>query len=235
MRICGWNKTTLLDYPGHMAATIFTGGCNMRCPFCHNKGLVLEVEQQPVIEEEEVLRHLERRRGILTGLCITGGEPTLQPDLEEFIRKVRRLGILVKLDTNGTRPRVLERLLRQGLLDYVAMDIKASGEHYGQASGVEEAAVREAVEESAELLKAGSIDYEFRTTLVKGLHRKEEMEDIGRWLAGAKAYYLQNYQGGEHILSGRRDLEGFSLEELREFERIAQKYIDRVAIRGVSL
>ena len=232
MKIHGFNKTTLLDYPEHLAATIFTGGCNFRCPFCHNGGLVLDPDSQPAIPEEEVLKFLQKRRGILQGVCITGGEPTLQPDLENFICKIKELGYLVKLDTNGSRPEVLKALMEQGLLDYVAMDIKASEENYARVAGVrasEPAAEMPAVSEkeligvsggigmavftkkpnslldkiraSVDLLKNGTVPYEFRTTVVKGLHTAEEFDSIGQWLAGCSAYYLQAYRENENILA----------------------------------
>ena len=154
MKIHGFNKTTLLDYPEHLAATIFTGGCNFRCPFCHNGGLVLDPDSQPAISEEEVLKFLQKRRGILQGVCITGGEPTLQPDLENFVRKIKEMGYLVKLDTNGSRPEVLKSLLEKGLLDYVAMDIKASEENYARAAGVKSAVESDGMGVSADLGKA---------------------------------------------------------------------------------
>ncbi len=203
MEIHGFNKTTLLDYPEHVAATVFTGGCNFRCPFCQNGGLVLQPTEQPKVPEEEVFAHLMKRQGILEGLCITGGEPTLQPGLEEFIRKVKTLGYAVKLDTNGYRPETLRHLLEEGLLDYVAMDVKASKRKYTYMTGMSECGLGfelEKIEESVELLKSCGIPYEFRTTAVKGMHSVEEFEEIGKWLAGSRAYYLQNYQESGEIL-----------------------------------
>ena len=151
MKIHGLNKTTLLDYPEHVAATVFTGGCNFRCPFCHNGGLVLEPHKQPLILEEDVLSFLKKRKGVLSGVCITGGEPTLQKDLAEFIRKIKELGYLVKLDTNGYRPEMLEELFTEGLLDYVAMDIKTSLENYAVVSGVKNIDT-DVIKESADIL-----------------------------------------------------------------------------------
>ncbi len=277
MKIHGFNKTTLLDYPEHLAATIFTGGCNFRCPFCHNGGLVLDPDSQPAIPEEEVLKFLQKRRGILQGVCITGGEPTLQPDLEDFIRKVKEMGYLVKLDTNGSRPEVLKSLLEKGLLDYVAMDIKASQENYAYAAGVRvsdetagmcttaaktptavhaHVSLLEKIRASVELLKNGTVPYEFRTTVVKGIHTLEEFDAIGQWLAGCRAYYLQAYRENENILaycegagaSGdaamQEDiavasslplrLSNFTKEEMEQFADIARKYIDKVELRGVE-
>lgn len=230
MHFCGMNKTTLLDYPGHVAATLFTGGCNMRCPFCQNSGLVLAPWEQPEISEQEVLAFLRRRQGILEGVCITGGEPTLCPDLEDFIRRVREMGYLVKLDTNGYRPQILRHLLEENLLDYVAMDIKASRERYGIACGLPDVELQY-IEESVELLKRSSIPYEFRTTVVKGIHRPEEFTAIGRWLQGCRAYYLQSFRDSEQVMQpGFAEFEHTELEEMRE--RAAQ-YIPQTALRGV--
>lgn len=230
MHFCGMNKTTLLDYPGHVAATLFTGGCNMRCPFCQNGGLVLEPEAQPIITEEEVLAFLRRRQGILEGICITGGEPTLQPGLENFIRCVKELGYLVKLDTNGYRPQVLEHLLEQGLLDYVAMDIKASREHYANACGLPEVELS-LIERSVELLKTSKIPGEFRTTVVKGIHTPEEFTAIGQWLQGDKAYFLQSYRDSDQVICP--GFSGFDRQQLEEMRRQAAEYVPLAALRGV--
>ena len=243
MKIYGYQKTTLLDYPEHVAATIFTGGCNFRCPFCQNAGLVNH--DVNVINEEDVLAHLKKRQGILDGVCITGGEPTLQPDLEEFIRKVRNLGYKVKLDSNGYLPEVLKYLLEQGLLDYVAMDVKASRENYARVVGLESCAADvegqrsgesfhlERIEESIAILIDSGIPYEFRTTAVKGLHTVEEFEEIGRWLAGSRAYFIQSYREDGEILNGV-GLESFTAEELCQVQNLARKYIARVELRGVE-
>lgn len=230
MHFCGMNKTTLLDYPGHVAATLFTGGCNMRCPFCQNSVLVLAPQKQPEISEQDVLAFLRRRRGILEGVCITGGEPTLQNDLEDFIRRVREMDYLIKLDTNGYRPRILRHLLEEELLDYVAMDIKASKERYGIACGLAEVELNR-IEESVELLKTSSIPYEFRTTVVKGIHSPEEFTAIGRWLQGSRAYYLQSFRdSGQVMQPGFAEFERAELEEMRE--RAAQ-YVPRTELRGL--
>lgn len=230
MYFCGMNKTTLLDYPGHVAATLFTGGCNMRCPFCQNGGLVLEPEAQPIITEEEVLAFLRKRQGILEGICITGGEPTLQPGLENFIRCVKELGYLVKLDTNGYRPQVLEHLLDQGLLDYVAMDIKASREHYANACGLPEVELS-LIERSVELLKTSKVSGEFRTTVVKGIHTPEEFTVIGQWLQGGKAYFLQSYRDSDQVIC--QGFSGFDRQQLEEMRSRAAEYVPLAALRGV--
>lgn len=231
MYFCGINKTTLLDYPGHVAATVFTGGCNMRCPFCQNSSLVLDPVGQPTVSQREVLDFLEKRKGILEGVCITGGEPTLQEGLEEFIRRVRELGCLVKLDTNGYRPQALRRLLEEGLLDYVAVDIKASRERYGVACGLPDVKLP-LIEESVELLKHSSIDYEFRTTVVRGIHSPEEFTAIGQWLQGCRAYYLQSYRDSEEVM--QPGFGAYGRQELEEMRRRAAKYIPRTELRGVE-
>lgn len=231
MEIHGFQKTTLLDFPGHVAATVFVGGCNFRCPFCHNGLLVLEPQNQPVIEEEEVLAYLKKRQGILEGVCITGGEPTLQKDLIPFVKKLKSLGYLVKLDTNGYRPQVLEELLTDGLLDYVAMDIKASLERYCEAAGVSDLK-QERILESIRLLKRCGIPYEFRTTVVKGIHSVEEFEEIGRLLEGTRAYYLQGFRESDNMVG--EGFEAFSLREMEKMAHIAGKYIDKVELRGVE-
>lgn len=231
MEIHGFQKTTLLDFPGHVAATVFVGGCNFRCPFCHNSLLVLVPGNQPLIGEDEVLTHLNKRRGILDGVCITGGEPTLQKDLFSFIKKVKAMDYLMKLDTNGYCPEVLEGLLAEGLLDYVAMDVKASMEYYDVAAGVR-GLDREKILESIRLLKNCDIPYEFRTTAVKGLHRIEEFEEIGRLLSGCPAYFIQGFRESDNMIG--EGYEAFSAHEMEEIANIAGRYIDKVELRGVE-
>ena len=231
MEIHGFQKTTLLDFPGHVAATVFAGGCNFRCPFCHNALLVLDPKSQPVITEEEVLAYLKKRRGILEGVCITGGEPTLQKDLIPFVRKLKGLGYLVKLDTNGYRPKVLGELLREGLLDYAAMDVKASLTNYWRAAGLP-GLEQDRILESIQLLLHCSIPYEFRTTVVKGIHCLEEFEEIGRLLAGGKTYCLQGFRESDTMIGG--GFEVFSTAEMEKMAKIAGKYIDKVELRGVE-
>ena len=231
MQIYGLHKTTLLDFPEHVAATIFTGGCNFCCPFCHNRDLVLGTAGLAKIPEEEVLAFLKKRKGILTGVCITGGEPAMQPDLPAFIGKIKEMGYLVKLDTNGYRPKVLRGLLDKGLLDYVAMDIKNTKERYAITVGRENTDIGR-IEESVEILKKSSIAYEFRTTVVKELHRKEDFAAIGEWLAGAKAYFLQAYQDNENVIAG--GFTAYSKEEMEEFAQIVRRNIARVELRGID-
>lgn len=206
MLVKGLNKTTLLDYPGRVAATIFIGGCNFRCPFCHNAGLVLHDLQQESISEQEILLFLKKRRNVLKGICITGGEPTLQPDLADFIRRIKELGFLVKLDTNGSKPQVLEKLLKEQLLDYVAMDVKNCREKYAATIGIEqmpegEKAFRiDQIDESIQLLMNAGIEYEFRTTVVKELHTREDLLRIAHWIKGCPYYFLQQYQENDNVI-----------------------------------
>ena len=231
MKIHGFQTLTLLDYPGQVACTVFLGGCNFRCPFCQNGNLVLQPEREPVIPEEEVFRHLEKRKGILKGVCITGGEPTLAPDLEAFIRKIRDLGYRVKLDTNGYRPEVLRHLVEKGLLDYVAMDIKNSPGRYGETAGLPELDVLK-IQDSVELLKEGRTDYEFRTTVTRELHGKEELKKIGEWLRGSRRYFLQNYRESGAVI--RPEFTGYSREQLERFREMLLADIPEVGIRGAD-
>lgn len=231
MKICGLQKTTLLDFPGHVAATIFTGGCNFRCPFCHNSGLLpgsLEAEY----EEAEVLAFLKKRKGILDGVCITGGEPTLQPDLEDFICKVRDLGLMVKLDTNGYIPETLERLCNLGLVDYVAMDIKAGRSHYGAVAGMDGLDMGR-IDRSIAFLVNGKLPFEFRTTVVKGLHTEEDFREIGPWIEGCPAYFLQCFSESGEVLEPER-FDAFSKEEMLGFAEIVRDYAGKVEIRGMD-
>ena len=231
MKIHGFQTLTLLDFPDLAACTVFVGGCNFRCPFCQNGKLVLQPELEPVIPEEKVFRHLEKRRRVLQGICITGGEPTLAPDLKEFIRHVRSLGYLVKLDTNGYRPDVLEELLGEKLLDYVTMDIKNSPERYAETAGFPGIDLLR-VHDSVELLKQGRVNYEFRTTVARELHGRDEMEKIGEWLRGSRRYALQNYRESENVICP--EFTGYSREQLDRFREMLLPSIEQVEIRGVD-
>ena len=229
MFIKGLQKTTLLDYPSKVAATIFTGGCNFRCPFCHNASLVIHANSQDAITEEVIFSFLSKRRGILDGICITGGEPLLQKDIAEFCRKVKELGLLIKLDTNGSRPAELKALISEGLIDYIAMDVKNSKELYAATSGID--GFPSEVEESVKLIMSCGIPYEFRTTVVKELHSKESIESLCQWISGAKQYFLQGFiDSGDIIDVG---YSAYSAEEMTEFLEIAKKYIPSAALRGI--
>lgn len=231
MEIHGFLKTTLLDYPKQLACTVFTGGCNFRCPYCHNSGLVLSPNNLPLISKETVFSHLKKRQGILDGVCITGGEPCLQPDLEDFIRQIKSLGYLVKLDTNGSRPNVLKTLCEKGLLDYVAMDIKHSPAHYADVCNSADFSI-EAIKESVSYLLERHIPYEFRTTVTKELHSVHDLEDIGAWIAGCDAYYLQAYRESDEVI--HPVFSSYSKKELEDIRSILKKYISHVEIRGVD-
>ncbi|MBE6113665.1 MAG: anaerobic ribonucleoside-triphosphate reductase activating protein [Erysipelotrichaceae bacterium] len=228
MNIQGLLKTTLLDYPGKVACTLFCAGCNFHCPYCHNSSLI-SFDSVSNYTEEEVLAYLKKRQGILDGVCISGGECLLQEGLVEFIRKVKELGYLVKIDTNGYAWAKLKQLIDEGLVDYVAMDIKNCKDKYGITSG--RIGSIEAIERCVELLMHSTIPYEFRTTVVKGYHTVEDMEEIGRWLQGADAYFIQNFKESEGVLTPR--LEGFEKDELERFAEIVRRYIKRVEIRGL--
>jgi pyruvate formate lyase activating enzyme len=227
MNVQGYQKLTLLDFPERVACTVFTGGCNLRCPFCHNASLVLTPRESENLEAE-VLSYLAGRKGILEGVCITGGEPLLQPDLSDFVKKVKDMGYSVKLDTNGSDPDALTALLSTGMIDYVAMDIKSSPAGYETAIG--KAFPIERFLRSVELLRASGLPHEFRTTLVKGIHRTEDLEEIGKWLAGEEKYFLQGFVDSGNLLG--EGFEAFSSEEMQEFLRVIRKYIPTAKLRG---
>ena len=227
MNIQGILKTTLLDYPGKVACTIFCGGCNFRCPYCHNSSLIPITAAK--YTEEEILVFLEKRKGVLDGVCISGGECLLQEDLVEFIRKIKSMGYLVKIDTNGYCWTKLKYLIDEHLIDYVAMDLKNSLSKYTITTGRQ--GNLEPIQRAVELLLENKIPYEFRTTVVKNYHTTEDFEEIGKWIQGASAYYIQNYRENEEVLV--KGLEGFSKEELEEFANIMRKYVAHVEIRGI--
>ena len=228
MKIKGLQKLTLLDYPGRLAATVFLGGCNMRCPFCHNASLVVRPDNTE-ITEDELFAFLESRRGKLSGVCVTGGEPTLNRELPSFISKIRALGYSVKLDTNGTHPEMLESLIRDGLVDYVAMDIKTSIENYGRVSGIPDIDTSK-IERSIDLLLSGTVPYEFRTTVVRELHTASDFEAIGRRIEGARAYFLQSFKdSGDLIEDG---FSSYSEAEIQSLLDIVKVYIPNAQIRG---
>ncbi len=227
MNIQGFQKMTLLDFPQKVAATVFTGGCNLRCPFCHN-GELVRTPTMYVNMETEVLAFLTKRRGLLDGVCITGGEPLLQSDLIPFLEKVKKLGYAVKLDTNGSLPHQLQTVLSTGLVDYVAMDIKSSPKGYPLAIGGETDFSLFA--ESIRMLQSGNIPHEFRTTVVKGIHTMADIEEIARMLQGDTLYFLQRYRASDQQLGDGCD--AFSPQEMREMLRVAQAFVPNAALRG---
>lgn len=236
MKIHGLNKLTLLDFPGHIACTVFTGHCNMRCPFCHNAPLVLFPGTQPEISGEEFFDFLKMRQGTLEGVCVTGGEPTLAPDLAGFLGKIKAQGYLVKLDTNGTNPAMLRQIVAEGLADYIAMDIKSSLSRYAEAAGIKDFQT-DAVAKSADLIMRAGIPYEFRTTVVRELHNAATFSSIGEWLHGARAYYLQALKtDGSMICSFSKTftaLTGYSAVELNGFLELLEPHFGTVGLRGI--
>ena len=230
MNIQGLQKLTLLDYPGKMACTVFTAGCNLRCPFCHNSRLVIDPEKQSEYSDEEIFAFLKKRAGILDGVAITGGEPLLQNDIEEFISRVKELGYSVKLDTNGTFPEKLRSLVDKGLVDYVAMDIKNSPELYAETIGISGYDISK-IKESIAFLLEGKVDYEFRTTVVREFHSVFGMNNLGEMIKGAKRHYLQGFiDSGETIGFG---MSAVPKEEMEQMKNIMLQYVDFCEIRGV--
>ena len=230
MNIQGLQKLTLLDYPDKMACTIFTGGCNLRCPFCHNAGIVLNPSSEGEYSVEEILSFLKKRQGILEGVVITGGEPLMQKDIDVFIEKIRELGYSVKLDTNGTYPDKLRELIDRGLIDYVAMDIKASPAGYPPAVGIGGYDISK-IEKSVKLLLEGRVDYEFRTTVVREFHSIFDMNALGEFIKGAKRHYLQAFRdSGELIGFG---LSGVDKKEMEEMRKILLGYVEKCELRGI--
>ena len=242
MHISGLQKLTLLDYPNHLAAILFLDGCNFRCPFCHNSSLVLpeahSIDEEDIYSEEEILQFLKKRTGLLDGVCISGGEPTLYPELPAFISRIKDLGYHIKLDTNGTNPEMLRVLCEKNLVNYVAMDIKAGRTNYAKVAGIRMhqdgstvPALLEQVMRSVGILKNSSIDYEFRTTAVQGLHTIADFEDISKWLAGCKNYYLQSFRDCDSILLPNHNFSAFSEEKMLQFLNIVKKTIPNAALR----
>lgn len=229
MKIHGLQKMTLLDFPGKVACTVFLGGCDFRCPFCHNYEL-LDGSAPALMDEEELLRFLRGRRGLLDGVAITGGEPLLRKDLPDLLRAIRELGFAVKVDTNGNHPEALEAILSEGLADYIAMDIKNSPQKYALTAGLKVLDLAP-IRQSVRLLLDSAIPYEFRTTVVDELHEASDFEAIGQWIAGAKAYFLQAFTDRDSV-----PFEGFhapTKENLEKYASIARLYVPYTAIRGV--
>ena len=229
MNIKGLQKTTLLDFPEKLACTVFTGGCNFRCPFCHNASLVLTPSKVESISEEDFFSYISKRKGMLDGVCITGGEPLLSPDIEEFIKKIRSCGLLVKLDTNGSFPDKLEHLLNEGLLDYIAMDIKNSKQKYAMTAGLDSFPSK--IEKSIDIIIKKAPDYEFRTTVVRELHNTQDIVDIASRIKNAKKYFLQSY-----VDSGDTIIEGFSAYSATEMLKILEntkKILPATVLRGM--
>ena len=232
MLISGLQKLTLLDFPGTVACTVFTGGCNFRCPFCHNAPLVLPEELNRENEEEQVLAFLKKRAGVLDGVAVTGGEPLLHPDMPAFLEKVRALGYRIKLDTNGSFPDRLTEIVKAGLVDRVAMDIKNSPALYARTVGLDRFDLS-GVERSKDFLLAGHVEYEFRTTVVKGLHTAESLAQAAGWIAGAKEYYLQQFKDSGHVLD-IAGLGAFEADEMHALADAVRPWVPSVQVRGVD-
>ena len=228
MDLGGIQKMTLLDFPGKCACTVFLAGCNLRCPFCHNASLVL-TSPEPAMTEEAFFLFLKKRKGLLDGVCITGGEPTLRKDLPDFIRKIRDMGYLIKLDTNGSNPGMLKRLLEENLLDYVAMDIKNCPDRYAATCGGVN--ILPQVEQCLTLLRQSHVEWELRTTCCKPFHDPKAMEAIGKWLPGTQNYYLQAFvDSGDLVGTG---VSGFTKEEMEALRQAVLPYIPTTRIRGI--
>ena len=230
MLIKGIQKVTLLDYPGKIACTIFTGGCNFRCPFCQNASLVTHIDDDQILEDD-FWQFLEERKGKLDAVCISGGEPCLQKDLKSFIKRIKDMGYLVKLDTNGYMPLVLQELLTEHLLDYVAMDIKNSPEKYAMTAGLAEYSL-ENVRESVRFLMSGVLPFEFRTTVVREFHKREDFASIGRWLEGPEKYFLQSFVDSGDLI--RPGLRAYTKEILLQALEIVKEHIPNAELRGVD-
>lgn len=243
MKIAGLQKLTLLDYPGKTAATVFTAGCNFRCPFCHNAELVLGSAVEPVddiphpiaappIASEEFFAFLDKRQGLLDGICITGGEPLMQPGLDVFCAEVKQRGFAVKLDTNGSFPERLRDLVEQGLIDYVAVDIKNSRDRYAKTIGVPGFDTTP-IEETVALLLRGTVPYEFRTTVVREFHDAASLTALAHWIEGAHAWYLQSFVDSDTVLAGEGNLHGYSADEMRALLPILRAIVPSVEVRGI--
>lgn len=230
MFLNGFQKLTILDYPGKVACIVFTPGCNFRCPFCHNASLVTHIDKDTFIQVDEVLDYLKKRQGLLDGVVITGGEPLLQEGIEDFIAEIKVLGYAVKLDTNGSFPEKLISLVEKGLVDYVAMDIKNSKAKYGETIGIDNFDIAP-VEKSVDFLLQNKVDYEFRTTIVKKFHTLDDIQDVVVWIKGTHKYFLQNFvDSGDLIKQGLEPVSALLLKEMKEK---ATEFIPTVEIRGI--
>ncbi|MBK5261767.1 MAG: anaerobic ribonucleoside-triphosphate reductase activating protein [Peptostreptococcaceae bacterium] len=231
MNIQGLQKLSLLDYPTKVSCTIFTGGCNFRCPFCHNASLVLP-EQMVIdsIDIDSVFSFLKKRKNVLEAVCISGGEPLVQPDLEYFLKSIKEMGYLIKLDTNGAFPDLLQKIVEKKLVDYVAMDIKNSIGKYCVTIGVPSFDTK-CIETSVEYLLNNPVEYEFRTTLVRKFHKTEDLIQIGKWIHGTKRYFLQSFVDSGNLIEN--DLSGYNDSEMKQFQELLSSDIPGIMLRGV--
>src|SRR6056297_343553 len=231
LKIKGLEKSSLIDYPNELACTVFIGGCNFRCPFCYSSELVIpeKLEKQPEIDKKEFFDFLKKREGLLTGVVICGGEPTIHSDLKDFIKEIKEKGYKVKLDTNGSNPKMIQKLIEKDLVDYIAMDVKAPKEKYNKVAGVEVDINK--IEKSINLLKKSGIDHEFRTTLVPSLLDKEDIIKIGKWIGEGK-YYIQKFRGEKTLDPEFEKVEGYTPEEIGKIKKAVSPFVDECQIRG---
>lgn len=230
MKFGGLQKLTLLDYPGYVACTLFTVGCNFCCPFCHNSSLVTAVGKVDELTQEDIFAFLRKRRNVLEGICLTGGEPLIQSGVEEFLTAVKKLGYKVKLDTNGAYPDRLQRLIQDGLVDYVAMDVKNSKPLYAATCGSN--VNTDDICRSVEILKRGNVDYEFRTTVTATFHTEQSVLDTARWLEGATRWYLQQFKDSGQLLDDT--VIGYGDDTLKRFAQLARKFVPETHVRGIN-
>lgn len=232
MKIYGIEKLSLVDYDGFVAATIFTGNCNFRCGFCHNSALVINYDELPAMDEKEIFDYLKKRKGILEGVCVTGGEPTLQKDLPEFCEKLKKLGYFVKVDTNGTNPEAVKTLNENGLADYFAMDIKNDRAHYAEIIGFDKFDTTK-IEKTVSYFLSGAAKYEFRTTLVKEFHSYNNVTEIGKWIKGADKYFLQKFKNSQDCIESH--LSPVEKSDALRFKDILIEYVPDTRLRGYDL
>ncbi len=229
MQIKGFQKTSLVDYPGKIVSVIFLTNCNFRCPYCHNPEIVLNDPKIEEIPEEEVINYIIAKKKWIDGICITGGEPSLHKDLDKFIAKVKKGGFLVKLDTNGSNPDMIKDLLDKKLLDFISMDIKSNLDNYEKVAKTK--VDLEKIKQSVDLIKNSEIDYEFRTTVLPELHTREDLKKIGEWLKRSKSFAIQNFRPGKCLDPSYNKKKGFSKEELEDFRLMVEKYFEKVEVR----
>jgi len=231
VEIGGLKKVTLIDYPGRIAATVFLCGCNFRCPWCYSSELVLpeKIKKQPRISEKDFFNFLKERKELLEGVVICGGEPTVHKDLPFFLKKIKKLGYLVKIDTNGSNPGMLKKLIDEKLIDYVAMDIKAPKEKYSKAVGAKVDVKK--IQKSIDILRKSKVDYEFRSTIIPGVHNKKDIIDMARWIRGGKAYYLQQFRPEKTIDPKFEKIKPYSQEYLIEIQKAIVPFFDVCQVR----
>ncbi len=229
--IAGLQKLTLLDFPGKVACTLFTRGCNFKCPFCHNASLVVRADEQKPYANAEILAFLKKRAGVLDGVAITGGEPTLMPGLHDFIKEIKDLGYAVKLDTNGTRPDVIKKLVEDKLVDYVAMDIKNHPAKYAYTAGLADNYDLTSIIESKNYLMEGNVDFEFRTTVAKPFHTEEDFYLIGEWIKGNEKYFLQQFKDSGDIIG--KEISSYNESEMENFLNVLLPFVPNAQLRGV--